>query len=203
MRSALGKELRKQFASAVSRTFPGFVETKAPSVWPGARMYVHRTPLASYFIRLVPCHDRDWFRIMYGWSSSGEFPSETRRFPKPKLDQDIPNHDGFEFRIMRIINAAGGARDRLWVLDDPSEVAFERTLQEFAKPGDAEVQTLERATSEGLSYMMSIHRELAVELLLPKIPVLIEDCMQCIRETVMPYFEKIKGWKSQNASPAR
>ena len=184
----------------LSRTFPEFVEIKAPSVWPGARMYVHRTPLASYFIRLVPSHDRDWFRVMYGWSSSGEFPSECRRSPKPKPDKDFPDHDGFEFRILKIINEAGGATDRLWILDDPSEVALDRTLQEFAKPGDTEIQTLERATSEGLSYLTSIHREVAVELLLPKIPILIEDCMQYIRDTVMSYFEKIKSWKSLNAA---
>jgi hypothetical protein len=200
MRSALGKELRKQFTLVMSRTFPQFVETKAPSVWPDARMYVHQTNQASFFIRMVPSHDRDQFRVMFGWSSSGKFPSESRPGPDPELGKDLLSHDEYEFRVTRIINAAGATEDRWWVLEDSMGVAFERTLQEFAKPGDTEIQTLERATSEGLRYMLSTHRETAIEKLLPKIPVLIEDCMQCILETIIPYFEKIKELKSRNVA---
>ena len=200
MRSALGKELRKQFSKAMARAFPEYTEIKAPSVWPGARMYVHRTPLASFFIRLVPHHDRDMFRVMFGWSSSGEFPSEAlRHSTRTDFDRDLLGHDGREFRIMRVWNEAGGKEDRWWVLEDAMGVAFDRTLQEFSKPGDTPIQTLERATSEGLSYMLSGYRETAVEKLLPKIPVLVEDCLECIRQTVTPYFDKIRELRSQNA----
>lgn len=201
MRSALGKELRKQFTQAISRAFPGFVEVKAPSVWLGARMYAHRTPQGSYFIRLVPTHNSDDFRVMFGWSSSGEFPCESRPVPRPELfDGNFPSHDGFEFRITQVINKAGATSDRKWVLDDPMGVAFGRTLQEFAKPGDSEVDTLERATSQGLSYLMSSYRETAVEKLLPKIPALVEDCVVCIRQTAIPYFETIREWRARNAT---
>jgi len=93
-----------------------------------------------------------------------------------------------------------GREDRCWVLDDPTEVAFDRTLQEFGKPGDTEIQTLERAMAEGLSYMMSIRRETSVEMLFPKIPVLIEDCMRHIQETVIPYFEKIRELRARPAA---
>lgn len=200
MRSALGKELRKQFASVMSHTFPDFVEIKAPSVWPGARMYVHRTSLASFFIRLVPCHNRDKFRVMFGWSSSGDFPCEALRRTSTEFSRDLLGHDGHEFRIMQPMGSLGlGREDRWWVLDDPTAVAFDRTLREFGKPGDTEIQTLERAMAEGLSYMMSIHRETPVEMLLPKIPVLIEDCMRHIQETVIPYFEKIKELRTPAA----
>ena len=80
------------------------------------------------------------------------------------------------------------------------DIAFERTLQEFSKPRDTEIQTLERAVTEGLSYMMSSHRETEVEKLIPKIPSLVKDCMKRIQETVIPYFEKIKELKSQNTT---
>ena len=199
MRSALGKELRKQFKQAMSRTFPEFEEVKAPSVWPGARMYACRTPLASYFIRLVPHHDRDEFRIMFGWSASGEFPGEDLRRGAGDFGRDLPGDDGYEFRIMRRFKA-GGAEDRWWVLENAMDTAFNRAEQEFSKPGDTPIQTLERTMSEGLSYIMSTYRETAVEKLLPGIPALIEDCMGCIRETVIPYFDKIKEFRSQNGA---
>jgi len=187
--------------NAICGAFPGFTEVKAPSVWPGARMYAHRTPKASYFIRLVPTHNSDGFRVMFGWSSSGEFPCECRPVPTPELlNGDFPTHDGFEFRITQIINEAGATSDRMWVLDDPMGVAFDRTLQEFARPGDRGIDTLERASSQGLSYMIGSYRETAIEKLLPKIPLLVEDCIQQIRQTVMPYFEKIREWRSQNAT---
>ena len=196
MRSALGKAVRKQFASEMSRVFPDFVELKGHSIWPGDRLYVHRTAQVSYFLRLVPCHNRDEFRMMYGWSSSGETPDECRRRLKPTTSLDPLDHDGDEFRIMQQIKDGLGREDRWWVLEDATGVAFERTLMEFGKPGDTPIRTLERATSEGLSYMLSIHRETAVEKLLPKIPDLVKDCFQCIRETVIPYFETVKKLKS-------
>ena len=99
---------------------------------------------------------------------------------------------------MQVINEAGATEDREWVLEDSMGRAFKRTLEEFTKSGDTPIQTLERTMSEGLSYMLSTQRETAVEKLIPNIPVLIKDCMQCIRETVIPYFEKIKEWRSQN-----
>jgi hypothetical protein len=80
------------------------------------------------------------------------------------------------------------------------DVAFDRTLQEFGKPGDTEIQTLERAVNEGLSYMTSIYREAAVEKLIPKIPDLLKDCMKYIQEEVVPYFKKVEELKSQNAN---
>jgi len=164
MRSALGKELRKQFTAAMSRKFGDFVETKAPSIWPGARMYVHRTPAASFFIRLVPCDNRDKFRVMFGWSSSGDFPSECRPGPTPELHGHLSSHDGYEFRIVQVWNEYGGIEDRWWVLEDASRDAFERTLQEFAQPEDTPIETLERATTQGLDYMLSIHQETPVEI---------------------------------------
>ena len=196
MRSALGKAVRKQFALEMSQAFPDFVELKGHSVWPGDRLYVHRTPDVSFFLRLVTSHSADEFRMMFGWSSSGGPPSEQRPGQTPELDQDIPGHDAYEFRVTRIWNEAGATEDRWWVLEDATGVAFERTLMEFGKPGDTELQTLERAMSEGLSYMLSIHRETAVEKLAPKIPSLVKDCLECIRETVIPYFEKVKKLKS-------
>lgn len=70
----------------------------------------------------------------------------------------------------------------------------------LASRGDTEVQTLERTVSEGLSYLMSAHRETGLEKLLPKIPGLVQDCMQCIRETVIPYFEKVGELRSHGAA---
>ena len=197
MRSALGKELRKQFKQAMSRAFPEFVETKGPPAWPGYRMYVHRTPTASYFIRMVPKDNSDKFRIMFGWSSSGDFPDEALRRMTTDFDGNYPNHDGHEFRIM-IRFKAGGAEDRWWVLEDAMDTAFNRAKQEFSKPEDTPIQTLERTMGEGLSYIMSTYRETAVEKLIPKLPALIEDCMKYINETVSPYFDKIKELKAQN-----
>ena len=199
MRSALGKEVRKQFALAISQAFPEFVEIKIPRSRPGSRMYVRRTPPISFFILMWPFDDRDKFGIMYGWSSSGEPPTEQYKY-NPEHERNLLSHDGSLFRIMKPFNEAGGMEDRFWVLDDPMDVAFNRTLQEFGEPGDTEVETLERATSQGLGYMMSSYRETAVEKLLPKIPILVGDCIQCIREMVMPYFEKIKELRSQNAT---
>jgi len=100
---------------------------------------------------------------------------------------------------MEPFGEAGGMVDRWWVLENATDVAFERTMQEFAKPGDTPKQTLKRATTEGLSYMLSIHRETAVEKLLPKVPDLIRDCVRYIRENVMPYFERIRELRSHNA----
>jgi hypothetical protein len=195
MRSALGKELRKQFALEMSRTLPEYVEIKIPSPRPGARMYVRRTPQISFFILMWPFPTGDWFGIMYGWSSSGELPIENYKY-KPEHERNLLTHDGCLFRIERVRNEAGGTEDRFWVLEDAMGVAFERTLQEFAKPGDTSIETLERATNEGLSYMSSTYRETAVEKLLPKIPNLVKDCLQCIQETVIPYFGKISELKS-------
>ena len=199
MRSALGREVRKRFGSEISRSFPGFAELKGHSIWPGDRLYVHRTPTVSFFIRLVPDFDRDQFRVMYGWSSSGEPPREQLQL-QIEREKDLPRHDGYEFRIMQCFNDAGGMEDRWWVLEDATGVAFKRTLDEFAVPGDTPIQTLERATSEGLSYMLSIHRESAVEKLLPRIPPLIQDCIQHLRETVIPYFEKVRKTRADNAA---
>ena len=199
MRSALGKELRKQFALEMSRTFPEYVEIKVHSPRPGARMYVRRTPQISFFILMWPFPTGDWFGIMYGWSSSGEPPIENYKY-NTEHERNPLTHDGRLVRITRIRNEAGGTEDRFWVLEDAMGVAFDRTLQEFSKPGDTEIQTLERAVTEGLSYMTSSYRETAVEKLIPKIPCLVKDCMKCIQETVIPYFEKIKELKSQNAT---
>jgi len=199
MRSALGKELRKQFALEMSRTFPEFIEIKIPRPRPGSRMYVWRTPQVSFFILMWPLDNRDKFGIMYGWSSSVEPPTEQYKY-NPEHEQNVLSHDGRLFRIMQVFNEAGGKEDHFWVLDDPMDIAFERTLQEFSKPRDTEIQTLERAVTEGLSYMMSSHRETEVEKLIPKIPSLVKDCMKRIQETVIPYFEKIKELKSQNTT---
>jgi len=135
---------------------------------------------------------------MYGWSSSGEPPSE--RGMGPESDHDFLSHDGYEFRMMQVFSEEGAKTDRWWVLENATGVAFERTMQEFARPEDTPIQTIERATSEGLGYMLSIHRETPVEKLLPKIPHLIQDCMQCIRESVIPYFEMIREWRSKNSA---
>ena len=191
MRSALGKELRKQFALEMSQTFPEFIEIKIPRPRPGSRMYVWRTPRVAFFILMWPLDNRDKFGIMYGWSSSGEPPPEQYKY-NPEHEQNVLSHDGRSFRIMQVFDEAGGKEDHFWVLDDPMGIAFERTLQEFGKPGDTEIQTLERAVTEGLSYMVSRHRETAVEKLIPKMPSLVKDCMKCIQESVIPYFEKIK-----------
>ena len=199
MRSALGKELRKQFALEMTRTFPEFIEIKIQRPRPGSRMYVWRTPQISFFISMWPLDNRDKFGIMYGWSSSEQPPTEQLNY-NPEHEKNVLSHDGRLYRIMQAFNDAGGMEDRFWVLDDPMDIAFGRTLQEFGKPGDTEIQTLERAVTEGLSYMMSSHRETAVEKLIPKIPSLVKDCMKCIQETVIPYFEKIKELKLQNVT---
>jgi hypothetical protein len=195
MRSALGKELRKQFALEMSRTLPEYVEIKIPPTRPGARMYVQRTPQISFFILMWPFPTGDWFGIMYGWSSSGERPIENYKY-NPEHERNLLTHDGCLFRITRVRNEAGGTEDRFWVLEDAMGVAFERTLQEFAKPGDTPIQTLERATNEGTRYILSTYRETAVEKLLPKIPNLVKDCVKYIRETVISYFKKISELKS-------
>jgi hypothetical protein len=197
MQSTLGKELRKQFALKLSRTFPGFVEVKVNSVWPGARMYVHRTPQTSYFIRLVPIHNADEFRIMYGWSSSGEPPTEVLH-GRPERDRDFLSHDGYEFRVRQIINEAGATGDKMWILDDEARLVLNRPMVEFAKPGDTEIQTLQRQVSETFRAGMSLYHQIPVEKLLPNIPMLIDDCLQCLAQTVMPYFQQIKELKSQN-----
>lgn len=179
----------------MSRTFPEFVETKIPRARPGSRMYVRRTPQASFFILMWPLDNEDKFGIMYGWSSLGEPPIEQHRYSIEH--PNILNHDGSLFRIMRTFNEAGGKKDRFWVLDDPMDVAFERALQEFSRPGDTPEETLERATSQGLGYIVGNYHEAAIEKLLPKIPGLVKDCMQCVHETVIPYFEKVLELKSQ------
>ncbi len=146
-----------------------------------------------------PFPTEDQFGIMYGWSSSEKPPIENYKY-NPEHEKNDLSHDGCLFRIMRTINNAGGKTDRFWVFEDAMGVAFKRTLQEFSKPGDTEIQTLERSVNEGLSYMMSSYRETAVEKLIPKIPILIKDSMMCLQETVIPYFQKIKELKSQDAT---
>ena len=51
--------------------------------------------------------------------------------------------------------------------------------------------------------MLSIHRETAVEKLFPKIPGLIQDCMQHLSEAVMPYFEKIRKTRAEGGAVPR
>jgi hypothetical protein len=194
MRSALGKELRKQFASEMSRTFPEFVEIKIPRPRPGSRMYVRRTPQVSFYILMWPLDNRDESGIMYGWSSSAEPPREQHQYGIEH--PNILNHDGCLFRIMKVINQAGARGDRFWILNAPMDVAFERTVQEFGKPGDTEIDTLERAVNQGLSYMMSNYHETPVEKLIPKIPELVKDCMNYIHENIIPYFEKVSRLRS-------
>jgi len=191
MRSALGKELRKQFGKAISQAFPGFLEAKVPSARPGARLYVHATPEAAFFIRLVPNPENDWFTVHYGWSASGEPPTERISKWHPEDGTDPLADEGYEFRIFEV-----GGWERRWILDDPADVAFERTLQEFSKAGDSPEQALERAATEGFGYITSVFGENPVEKLLPKLPVLIADCMKCVRETVMPYFDEVRELKS-------
>jgi hypothetical protein len=64
-------------------------------------------------------------------------------------------------------------------------------LRDYCFGGDNPIQTLERAVGEGLSYIMSTYHEVPIEKLLPRLPALIEDCMRCIQDTVIPYFQKV------------
>lgn len=136
---------------------------------------------------------------MYGWSSSGEPPTEGSR-SRPERDRDFSSHDGYEFRVKQIINEAGATGDKMWILDNAAGRVLNRPMAEFAKLGDTEIQTLQRQISETFNAMMSLHHQVPVEKLLPNIPVLIDDCLLCIGETVMPYFQQIKELKSQNAT---
>ena len=194
MRSALGKLVRKEFASQLARRLPQFSEIKGHMLYPGDRLYGNRTTVASFFLRLVPNIKRDNFIVEYGWSST-EHPPAKHGWAS---DRDIEplTRDGHYFRISRSNELP--RHEYWWVLADDMGEAMERAKEEFKQESDSPIETLVRASSAaGLMYIGSIYHETPVEEIVPRVPSSVADCVECVCTTVLPYFEKIRELRTR------
>jgi len=162
MRGPVAKALRKQFAERLKRELRGFQGRKNEYVAAGERLFEWKAaPGLSFFLLLQPADDYDEFTIEVSWTTDGEYPMLVSDDSPLKLSRK----GKMRFRLCQF-----------WTDEDEWFYVCPRPSEEHLKA----------YFYGGADYYPESPEE-AVR----RVPGLIDEAFQRIRDHAVPYFRNI------------